>query len=63
VDEFVTILDIFDTLDQHAETEGLRQLRTPEGQSVNALGNGQFKILQTGEILIAAEAVPATVSE
>ena len=56
VDEFVTIIDISDKLDPHAETEGLRQLRTREGQAVNALGNGRFKIVQTREILIAANA-------
>jgi hypothetical protein len=34
-----------------APLEGLHEIRTSDGLSVNFLGNGRYEIVQTGEIL------------
>ena len=37
--------------DRDATIEGLKQLRTSDGYSVNRVGKGEYKIVQTGVIL------------
>ncbi len=34
--------------------EGLKELRTSDGYSVNRLGKGEYKIVQSGEILCSS---------
>lgn len=48
----VDLLDVRTFGDPHATPlEGLHELRTSDGMSVNFLGNGRYEIVQTGEIL------------
>lgn len=37
--------------DRHGMVEGLKELRTSDGYSVNRLAKGEYKIVQTGAVL------------
>jgi hypothetical protein len=49
--EYAEILDAGTHDDPKAEKEGLHELRTADGQSVNVLGTGRYQIVQSGVIL------------
>ncbi len=50
---FTTILDAGTRGDPGAELEGLKELRTEDGQAVNRLDKGKYQIDGTDEILVS----------
>jgi len=52
---FTDILDAGTRADTNAELEGLKELRTQNGDAVNRLGKGKYEIVVTGAILQSDE--------
>jgi len=55
VDHYVDLLDAGTLEDLDAEIEGLSQLQTREGEFVNRIVRGKYRIVATGEILTSTD--------
>jgi hypothetical protein len=53
--ELVEMMDDVNSLDGSAQIEGMKELQTERGQTVNFLGAGKYKIVATNEILTAED--------
>lgn len=51
LDIFVDIIDAGHFGDPDAEIEGMKAIRTSDGESVNWLGSKKYQVVSTGEIL------------
>lgn len=48
IEEFTNFIDAGSMENPIAEIEGLKGLRTSDGMHVNVLGDGEYKIVETG---------------